>query len=427
MIRILFVVGVLFVAWAVPLSAQVDLTDRKLSLELESVPLVAVLNMIAQQNNLNLIISGEVEGEVSLKLDNIDVATALDAILMANDYTYFFRGDVIVVKPVATTRTEELETRTITLKYLDPSTAHKAVSTRLSEKGQVIVLDKQVAGAGPSEGYAANRILITDYPGIIDDLVDLVVELDIPERSILIEARIIETKIDNQLRLGFNWPSAVSTKLGDLEGSTTNTGSVASISDNYAGVYDIESGRWMWGKLSVAELSAVLDLLDQQGNSRLLSDPRITTIENHQAQFEFQTVIPIQTINRFTEGSATSDIVTFEDEKVGISLIVTPRINEGNTITLDVEPTVEDIIGFTGPPDNQKPITASRSIKTRITVKDGETVALGGLLKEDEIITIKKLPILGSIPLLGSLLFSHKSVEKTTTDLVIMITPHILD
>jgi len=427
MIRILFVVGVLFVAWAVPLSAQVDLTDRKLSLELESVPLVAVLNMIAQQNNLNLIISGEVEGEVSLKLDNIDVATALDAILMANDYTYFFRGDVIVVKPVATTRTEELETRTITLKYLDPSTAHKAVSTRLSEKGQVIVLDKQVAGAGPSEGYAANRILITDYPGIIDDLVDLVVELDIPERSILIEARIIETKIDNQLRLGFNWPSAVSTKLGDLEGSTTNTGSVASISDNYAGVYDIESGRWMWGKLSVAELSAVLDLLDQQGNSRLLSDPRITTIENHQAQFEFQTIIPIQTINRFTEGSATSDIVTFEDEKVGISLIVTPRINEGNTITLDVEPTVEDIIGFTGPPDNQKPITASRSIKTRITVKDGETVALGGLLKEDEIITIKKLPILGSIPLLGSLLFSHKSVEKTTTDLVIMITPHILD
>jgi type IV pilus assembly protein PilQ len=427
MIRILFVVSVLFVSSAVPLLGQVNLTDRKLSLELESVPLVAVLNMIAQQNNLNLIISGEVEGEVSLKLDNIDVATALDAILMANDYTYFFRGDVIVVKPVASTKTEELETRTITLKYLDPSTAHKAVSTRLSEKGQVIVLDKQVAGAGPSDGYAANRILITDYPGIIDGLVDLVMKLDIPERSILIEARIIETKIDNQLRLGFNWPSAVSAKLGDLEGSTTNTGSVASVSDKYAGTYDIESGRWMWGKLSVAELSAVLDLLDQQGNSHLLSDPRITTIENHQAQFEFQTVIPIQTINRFSEGSATSDIVTFEDEKVGISLVVTPRINEGNTITLDVEPTVEDIIGFNGPPDNQKPITASRSIKTRITVKDGETVALGGLLKEDEIITVKKLPVLGSIPLLGSLLFSHKSVEKTTTDLVIMITPHILD
>jgi len=425
--RILVVVSLLFYALAVPLHSQVNLTDIRLSLELESVPLVAVLNMIAQQNNLNLIISGEVEGEVSLKLDDIDIATALDAILTANDYTYFFRGDVIVVKSVASTKTEELETRTITLKYLDPTTAQKAVSTRLSEKGEVIILDKQASGASSSDSYAANRILITDYPGIIDNLVDLVVKLDLPERSILIEARIIETKVDNQLRLGFNWPSAVSTKLGDLEGSSSGTGTEASGSERYAGTYDIESGRWMWGKLSVAELSAVLDLLDQQGNSRLLSDPRITTIENHQAQFEFQTVIPIQTINRFTEGAATSDIVTFEDEKVGISLIVTPRINLGNTITLDVEPTVEDIIGYNGPAGNQKPITASRSIKTRITVKDGETVALGGLLKEDEITTVKRLPVLGSIPLLGSLLFSHKSVEKSTTDLVIMITPHILD
>jgi type II secretory pathway component GspD/PulD (secretin) len=158
-----------------------------------------------------------------------------------------------------------------------------------------------------------------------------------------------------------------------------------------------------------------------------VSDPRISTLENHEAVFKFETIIPIQTINRFTEGAATSDIVTFEDEEVRLSLRVTPRINEVGTITLDIEPKVEDIIGFNGPPENKKPITSSRSIRTRITIADGETVALGGLLKENDIETVKTVPLFGSIPLLGRLLFTHTSKTTTTTDLTILITPHILD
>jgi type II secretory pathway component GspD/PulD (secretin) len=149
-----------------------------------------------------------------------------------------------------------------------------------------------------------------------------------------------------------------------------------------------------------------------------VSDPRISTLENHEAVFKFETIIPIQTINRFTEGAATSDIVTFEDEEVRLSLRVTPR---------DIEPKVEDIIGFNGPPENKKPITSSRSIRTRITIADGETVALGGLLKENDIETVKTVPLFGSIPLLGRLLFTHTSKTTTTTDLTILITPHILD
>jgi type II secretory pathway component GspD/PulD (secretin) len=170
----------------------------------------------------------------------------------------------------------------------------------------------------------------------------------------------------------------------------------------------------------------ILNMLEKNGNSRLVSDPRIATLENHEAVIKFQTVIPIQTINRFTEGSSTSDIVTFQDEEIGISLRVVPRINEGGTLTLEVEPTVEDITGYVGTTNNQKPIKASRSIKTTITVNDGESVALGGLLKETEIENIERFPILGHIPLVGSFLFSSKSKEKTSTDLLILITPHIM-
>jgi type II secretory pathway component GspD/PulD (secretin) len=189
---------------------------------------------------------------------------------------------------------------------------------------------------------------------------------------------------------------------------------------------DLNSGKWLWGKLSVAQLDATLDLLETNGNSKLLSDPRITVTENHEAEIKIATVIPIQTLNRFTEGAAIQDIVSFEDEEVGISLRVTARINAEGTITLDVAPQVDDIIGYTGPANNQRPIKTTRSIRTRITVNDGESVALGGLLKDDVRKNEQRLPLLGKIPFFGKALFTHTSTEKTTTDLVIFITPKIV-
>jgi len=408
--------------------AGLNTSQRKLSLDLEEVPIVSVLNMIASQNELNLVISGEVDGEVTLRLEDVDVATALDAVLTANGYNYFLKDDIIVVKPMATRTAGELESRLVVLKYLDPQTAQKALVPRLSDKGSVVVLDKTGQDQATDPDYRANRIVITDYPSILDDLVDVILVIDMPERSIAIEAKIIETTIDSKSNLGLSWPTSVGARLSGAEDGTSSS-STTSLDDvePSAGVYDPSDGSWKWGKLSVDQVSLILNALQQDGNSRLVSDPKVTTLENHTAEFKFETIIPIQTINRFTEGSATSDIVTFEDEEVGLSLTVTPRINEEGRITLDIHPTVEDIIGFNGPPDNQKPITSSRSIHTTVTVNDGETVALGGLIKESDIEDVNKVPLLGSIPLLGKLLFTSKSTEKQSTDLIILITPHILD
>ncbi|MBU0984735.1 MAG: hypothetical protein KKA42_12735 [candidate division Zixibacteria bacterium] len=405
--------------------------DRKLSLELVDVPLVSVLNTIATQNRLNLVISGEVEGTVTMRLEDVDIASALDALLTANGYNYFLRDNVIIVKPSDVNASRELESRTVRLNYLDPATAKKALDSRVSDKGSIVILDRASSdnSAGKGERYQANRIMITDYPTIADELVALVNSIDVRERSILIETRIIETKIDNSSNLGFSWPTSGSAAFGGTgstdatgtDGATTTDGSTEGI-----GEYNPNNGNWTWGKLSVQQVSLILNMLEQEGNSRLVSDPRITALENHTAEFKFQTIIPIQTINRFTEGSATSDIVTFEDEEVGIALKVTPRINEDGHVTLEIDQQVEDIIGFTGPADQQKPITASRSLQTSVTVADNETVALGGLLKEDEKETINRVPILGHIPLLGRWLFTSKSVDKSTTDLLILITPHII-
>jgi type IV pilus secretin PilQ/predicted competence protein len=403
-------------------------TGERLTLSIDSEPISKVLNLIAVQNHLNLVLSDNVKGLVSVRLDNVDLRTALDAILTANGYAYFLRDNVIIVKDQKDAGPDDLSSQVVTLKFIDPITVKKALDSRRSEKGQIIILDKQEEGKTSESGYTANRILISDLPAVVSEMMKMITAMDVAEKVIQIEARILETKLDSKSKLGLQWPTSVSTKITGADDGTGGSSSTTTTntSNNNLGALDVESGRWTWGKLSVGQLSAVLDMLNQNGNSRLISDPKITTLENHQAEIKSATVIPVQTINRFTEGAATQDIVTFQDIEVSISLKVTPRLTGDGKITLEVEPTVEDIIGYSGTTGNQKPITSSRSVKTHITVADGESVALGGLLKESEIKTTQKFPILGEIPLLGKLLFSNTSKEKSTTDLVILITPHVL-
>ncbi|HEX2897732.1 MAG TPA: type II and III secretion system protein, partial [candidate division Zixibacteria bacterium] len=279
------------------------------------------------------------------------------------------------------------------------------------------------SGSG-GKGFKPNRILISDFPSVMESQLKLVDEIDRPERLIKISVKIIESTLDSASKLGFVWPSSITANLG---AQSDSSGSASSTTTSSAGEYDPNNGNWTWGTLSVKQVTLLLDFLKTNNNTKLISDPYLTVTENYEAEIKSETIIPIQTINRFTEGAATSDIVTFEDEEVGISLLVTPRINEDGKITLDVMPKVENIIGFSGPPDNQKPITSSRSIRTRVTVNNGETLALGGLLSEEEFIRKQKVPLLGSIPIIGSLLFTHHSTERKKADLIILITPTIVD
>ncbi len=400
--------------------------EQRLTLNLDEVPLAMVISSIAEETGLNLVISGEIDGEVTMRLDDVPVATALQAILGSNGYRYIVQGDIVVIRPDAGDSPSELVSEIVRLRYIAAETVQRALLPRLSQRGKVEILNVQSSPGTVGDGYVANRVMITDYESIVAECLPLIEVMDVREKQIVIEARIIETSLDAQEKLGFLWPSRATANIKTAATVTSGT-SGENDETRSAGEYDPNNGSWTWGKISVDQLSLVLDFLDQDDNNKLISEPRLTTTENHPAIFEVNTVVPIQTINRFTEGAATSDIVTFQDEEVGISLEVLPRINEGSTITLDVFPRVEEIIGFSGPVDNQKPITTERSVRTQVTVEDGETVVLGGLLKEDELETVTRVPVLGHIPILGSLLFTNRSTTRSTSDLIILITPRIAE
>lgn len=427
-LKIILTLIIIFL-FAANIHSEIKKSNDKLTMELEDVELTLVLNMIAKQYDLNLVLSSKIEGNISIRLHDVELESALNAILTPNEYNYYIKDKIIIVKPISATSIDEIETEIITLKYAEPVTIKKALDAIKSEKGSIVIMDKssaELTGDISSLEYSPNSVFISEIPSIMNRMKEVISQIDIPERLISITVKIVETKIDNLTKLGLTWPATITTSLGGTATTGTNTDNSSSNGNsNFALSKDLNQGGWSWGTLSVNQLTAVLNMLEQNGNTKLLSDPHISTLENHTAEIKIQTVIPIPTINRFTEAASTQDILTFYDEEVGISLKVTPRINENGKITMDVEPKIEDIIGFSGPPESQKPITISRSIKTKITVQDGETVALGGLLKDDIIKEEQKVPILGSIPILGRL-FRSTSEEKSKTDLLILITPKIM-
>ncbi len=360
-----------------------EIDSETISLSLQEVPVTTVLNMLAEQKNLNLVVSGDITGNVTLRLEDVAIPTALEAILSPGGYNYFIKDGVIIVKSFKNYAPGELAVQSVTLKYLNATTAAKALDPVKSSKGQIIILDRSSGNRITNGKYTPNRILLSDFPNVVDQMVAIIKEMDTPERLISIEVKIIETNIDSETKLGLTWPTVLDATLGgrSSDSSSSTTSTTTSGMNNSAGSWNPNNGDWTWSTLTVAQLNTVLDILDRRGNSKLISNPRMTTLENHEAEMRVETIVPIPTISRFTEGAATSDILTFQDQEVGISLLVTARINGNNQITMDVYPKVEDIIGFAGPPDSQKPITISRSVRTTITVKDGETAALGGLLK----------------------------------------------
>lgn len=406
-------------------NAQAPETDIRVSLNFEDTPISSILKMLATQNNLNLVVSSAVEGEITITLDQVTLSSALDAILLPNGYNYHTVDDIIIVKDIDRQLAGELIPERYRMKYLDAADAQAAITPLLSDKGKIVILANVGEEATSRASSHYSQLVVYDYPEVHETVAAFLPQIDRKKRQVSVEVKFIETNLSKDEKLGINWPKSVTASITGAVTPSTLSESESGAGSN-AGVMPLEDGNWQLGYLTVHQMDIVLDFLQKRNNSKLLSNPRLTTIEDETATIQIQTVIPIQTINRFSEGAVIQDIVTFQDQEIGISLKVTPHINDDYAITMEVNPIVEEIIGYSGSAPNQKPITSERSISTTVTVKNNETIALGGLLRENRIVNEEKVFLLGSIPLLGGL-FTHRSTELQTTDLLILITPRIMD
>jgi len=206
----------------------------------------------------------------------------------------------------------------------------------------------------------------------------------------------------------------------------------------------LKVNNFRFGTLAFNQFKVVLELLEQHGNTKLLNQPSITTLDNQQADIAVGTLIPMEVTQMGgaaggaggaaggggaaaggggAGGMMGGAMTTVQNQNIAISLSVIPHVNEGKYITLWVQPKVQEVAGFTGK-NNDLPITTTRTTTSQVQVKDGDVVVIGGLIKEDKLSVIKKVKFLGDIPLLGRL-FTSTNIDTKRSELMIFISPKI--
>lgn len=258
-----------------------------------------------------------------------------------------------------------------------------------------------------------NSLIIVGDPDAVARLQAIIDQLDRIPQQVVIETMIVEASLDSESKLGVEWSFAQAKAFGNA-GTTgtagTGFGLQPSTGSNDGFSYTLKGGN----------LSAYLNAFKSDQKFQVLSTPRIFTSNNVQATINISQAIPYVTSTREDTSGALTYNYQFQD--VGIVLTVTPQISPSGTVTMDVTQTANELQSYTS---FNAPIVSQREATTTVSVKDGETVVLGGIMRKTVSTTTKKVPLLGDIPLLGQL-FRSTSKSDTKTELLVLLTPRIV-
>ena len=227
--------------------------------------------------------------------------------------------------------------------------------------------------------------MVTDRPEKIREVDIIIAELDRPPVQIMIESKLVELAPNSSDKMGIDWDKTLSAQLGN---QTEIGGNILQYSLLNTGTDKL--GDWKMGYLSAGQYGAVLDFLKSKTNSKLVSNPRILALDNEESSISVGTTVPVPQIQRGTSG--TGDMVTFEYKEVNIQLNVTPHAGEGNKITMYVNPVIEEITSWVEYGESRAPVTDKRAVNSIVTINNGETVVIGGLIKTQKTETVKGKP-----------------------------------
>jgi type IV pilus assembly protein PilQ len=382
--------------------------NKRLTLYVKDADLPDVLRMIASQFDINVLLTQDVKSVVTVRLNDVPLRTALNALLKAGLCNMVIEaGDIIVVKPVKKEMYGEFETRLFDLDYVEAEDAKNTIDDVLSDDGKAEVTYRRVSDGAGSDRSAV--LVVTDIPEGLDRVAAVLAELDRPVPQIAIEAKFVETTHTSEDRFGVNWTLRASVS-GDV--SNWKPGEE----------FPLRYNELVFGTVSIADMNASLEVMASRGKSRTLANPRTVTLDNQKSVVTMGLDVPLREINESENGRIT---VTWRTRSVPIELEVTPHVTASGDVTMHIRPRVEAVTGWMGTADDQQPIVAKREAETQVSVKDGEAVVIGGLVRDDETRSIGKIPLLGDIPIIGHL-FKKTSIRHEKNDLMIFVIPHVL-
>lgn len=457
-----------------------DIEAELISLDLKGMDIRDVLKVLSQKSGLNIVADKDVKGAVSLYLKDVDVMAALDVLVTTNDLAYEKEGLLIRIMPQnkylklhGKNFKDRTKTEIVKLKYADANDIAKVITKMKSKIGKVIPdsssstivlidnpyniksmkdviaevdvllvtevfsldygdaevvqgkIEKMISDNVGSAKFdkRTNKIIVKDTQKKIDDIKKVIEAFDEKTRVVVIDANIIKVTLTDKYSYGIDWADIAS--LGDitLTGSSNLTTSLTGTTPSTLTV------------ATATNYSTVISLLDTFGQTDVLSRPRITVADKEDAMIlvgakEVYVTSEVTTTSGGTYH--TTDNVQFVD--VGVRLTVTPEINSEGYIRMKIRPEVSDTdatktVILTNPDGSTRsiiPHVTTSEAETTLLVKDKTTIILGGLMKDTVTEYRDKVPFLGDLPLLGKF-FSTQGKSKEKTELVILLTPHIIE
>lgn len=391
------------------------LPESRVTMNFRGAQLVNVVRLLASQDNLNLILSGDIKGELTLTLEDVSLETALDAILHVNKYEWFLQDNIIIVQPMTSQRvmSGELTTRIYRLSYIKGTTLTAAVEEALTDRGKIKALSS--TQSTEDSGGEQDILMITDIPSNFDLIDSIVKSLDVEGDQINIAVKFIETTLKHDETIGINWNLRETMYIpGGGEADTTTTIKL--------GHLKIPGETMSFATLTAPVVSAMLDLLANDGDTKLLQEPQVTTMSNSAANIVVGTTIPVLVPQG--QGSVFgSNPYTYEEQSINVSLSVLPRVNSQDVISMKIDAVVQAVVGYVGA--EQRPMVSTRSTNTNVRVANGETLLIGGLIFDNDLESMSKMPFLGDLPFLKKL-FRYRNTEREQRELLIFITPTVI-
>jgi len=421
-----FGISILFsqvISTSAPLDKEGQIFDlnQKMSISMIDSDIKSVLMLIGELTNVNVVVSPEVKDTITANLENVSVKAALDVILKPIGYSYTFYENIIIVQEGDDAKlVGALKSVIIKLKYINAEDLNSPMKRILTSEGSIEAFTPLVTPGGGGGGSISNVVIVTEVEENLDRVLNMIDQLDTAIPNVNIAVRFIETNMDTSRGHGIDWTSTPAVQIG------------GSISDSLS--IPISVSNVTIATLKPMQLLSALKVMQARGKSKLLSSPSVTTLDNHEASTSTTTTVYVSgqvaeenikednNENLGFFGNANTYSVT--QKNIGIQLRVTPRINEKSKITLLVDATVEALLSA-AEINTDQPRSTNRTVKTQVTVTDGDTVIIGGLIAENILENKKYVPVLSDLPFIGRI-FQSTQLTKEQRELLIFITPNVV-
>ena len=418
-------------------------SERRISVDFKDADIRQVLRIISMKSEVDIVAGPDVEGLVTIKLTDVPWEQALDLVLRTYGFTYERKDKVIRVMSLQAVEQEALATEVVSLNYAKAKDVGDVLKEMLSDRGKVKYDDR------------TNTVIVTDMPTSLFQLKQVIARLDQQTPQVHIESRFVETRLTRDENLGIDWfdsatatltPATASTtfpfpaggRLGSV-GQTlfsrpgnifyTGTSSATNAAVNRGVIPDI-GGQFVFGTLTMSQLQTTINMLKQRVDTKVINNPTIVTLNNKEASVQIGTDVNIPNF-QVDPSTGRATVTGFQTRSTGTILKVTPHINLQDEIVIDVKPEITTVSatareyasGVSFPDFNVQ------KAETQVRLINGQTLAIGGLKRQAEAVTVNKIPILGDIPILGALFTNRR--EQTPSgqdqlDLLIFLTVHLM-